>query len=213
MDALNSGADCIVTCGGIQSNHCRATAVAARMLGLDSYLLLRATEPDVEPGLVGNLLLDRMVGAHLILLSREEYAKYGSEAMIAKTCERLKQQKRKPYAIPVGGSNGIGTWGYVDAIEEMNQQMRELDLGITDVAFACGSGGSSAGMGLGLYLYSTHDSNQQSSVRLDFSTKVPVHAYTVCDSPNYFHTFIDDRILPEMGIENGISSSQFLAFT
>lgn len=82
LEAIKAGSDCIVTCGGIQSNHCRATAVAARMLGLDSYLLLRTTDPDEDPGLVGNLLLDRLVDANIILLSREEYAKYGSEAMI-----------------------------------------------------------------------------------------------------------------------------------
>jgi 1-aminocyclopropane-1-carboxylate deaminase/D-cysteine desulfhydrase-like pyridoxal-dependent ACC family enzyme len=58
-DALAQGADCVVTCGGIQSNHCRATAVAARMLGLDSYLLLRTNDVDEEPGLAGNLLIDR----------------------------------------------------------------------------------------------------------------------------------------------------------
>jgi D-cysteine desulfhydrase len=58
-EALEQKADCIVTCGGIQSNHCRATAAVARMLGLDSYLLLRSNKPDEDPGLVGNVLFDR----------------------------------------------------------------------------------------------------------------------------------------------------------
>lgn len=61
-DALEQNADCIVTCGGVQSNHCRATAAVARMLGLDSYLLLRTNKPDEDPGLVGNLLFDRYDG-------------------------------------------------------------------------------------------------------------------------------------------------------
>lgn len=58
-DALAQRADCVVTCGGIQSNHCRATASVSRMLGLDSYLLLRTNKADEDPGLVGNLLFDR----------------------------------------------------------------------------------------------------------------------------------------------------------
>ena len=61
-EALESGADCVVTCGDIQSNHCRDTDVAARMLGLNSHLLLRTAQPDKEPGFVGNLMLDRLVG-------------------------------------------------------------------------------------------------------------------------------------------------------
>lgn len=59
QEAVDRKADCIVTCGGIQSNHCRATAAAGRMLGLDSYLLLRTNKPDENPGLIGNLLFDR----------------------------------------------------------------------------------------------------------------------------------------------------------
>lgn len=58
-EAVVQRADCVVTCGGVQSNHCRATASIARMLGLDSYLLLRTNKPDEDPGLVGNLLFDR----------------------------------------------------------------------------------------------------------------------------------------------------------
>jgi D-cysteine desulfhydrase len=81
-DAIEKEADCIVTCGGIQSNHCRATALAAKMLGMDAFLLLRSDHPDIDPGLVGNLLLDRLIDAQLIQMSRTEYGKYGSQAMI-----------------------------------------------------------------------------------------------------------------------------------
>ena len=62
-DALAAGSDCVITLGGIQSNHARATAVAARMVGLDSYLVLRHDSPDADPGLEGNLLFDRLMGA------------------------------------------------------------------------------------------------------------------------------------------------------
>ncbi len=72
-DAKRQGADCVVTIGGIQSNHCRATAVAARYLGLEAHLLLRTSRQAVgaDPGLEGNLLVDRMVGAHIHLVRAE----------------------------------------------------------------------------------------------------------------------------------------------
>jgi D-cysteine desulfhydrase len=82
QDVLAQKADCIVTCGGLQSNHCRATALVARMLGLDSYLLLRTNKPDEDPGLVGNVLFDRLIDAKIIQMSRQEYGRYGSQAMI-----------------------------------------------------------------------------------------------------------------------------------
>ncbi|CAK9141515.1 unnamed protein product [Ilex paraguariensis] len=79
-DAVAQGADCIITIGGIQSNHCRATAVAAKYLNLDCYLILRTSKVlvDKDPGLTGNLLVERLVGAHIDLVSKEEYAAVGS---------------------------------------------------------------------------------------------------------------------------------------
>ncbi|ETO59840.1 hypothetical protein F444_21871 [Phytophthora nicotianae P1976] len=208
-EALDQKADCFVTCGGIQSNHCRATAAVARILGLDSYLLLRTNKPDEDPGLVGNVLFDRMLDANLIQMSRQEYGKYGSEAMIKRTCERLRKEGRHPYAIPVGGSNGLGTWGYIQAIDEINNQLKEFDATITDIAFACGSGGTAAGIGLGSYLYA----KAHPSAPLNFAAKIPVHAYIVCDNDEYFHGHIDGQILPAMGAPSDMSSRQFLQIT
>ncbi|KAK4351159.1 hypothetical protein RND71_030472 [Anisodus tanguticus] len=110
-DAVAQGADCIVTIGGIQSNHCRATAVAAKYLNLDCYLILRTSKllVDKDPGLTGNLLVERLVGAHIDLVSKEEYAKVGSEALTKLLKEKLLNEGRKPYVIPVGGSNSLGT--------------------------------------------------------------------------------------------------------
>lgn len=69
-EVLRQGHDCVLTLGGIQSNHCRATAVAARYLGLACHLVLRTSRPlvDQDPGLTGNLLLERLVGAHVHLV-------------------------------------------------------------------------------------------------------------------------------------------------
>ena len=73
-DAKKKGADCVITIGGIQSNHCRATAVAARYVDLDAHLILRCSEREAEtdPGLVGNLLVDRMAGAYIHQVKRED---------------------------------------------------------------------------------------------------------------------------------------------
>ncbi|ETV94252.1 hypothetical protein H310_11927 [Aphanomyces invadans] len=209
-EALREGADCVVTCGGVQSNHCRATAVSARMLGLDSYLLLRTSDTESDPGLIGNLLIDRLVGSELILVPRLEYAKQGGgDYFIEKTVEKLRLQGRKPYGIPVGGSNGLGTWGYLESIEEMEHQFKDLNITVTDVAFACGSGGSAAGLGVGAYLYA--QTHQDSSLQFNRLASPPVHAYIVCDSPKYFYDHVDNKILPEMGFKVAAADRSFSA--
>ncbi|KAH8933317.1 hypothetical protein BDL97_18G024200 [Sphagnum fallax] len=128
-DAKEQGADCVITIGGIQSNHCRATAVAARYIGLDSYLILRTNRTEVEddPGLTGNLLVERMVGAHVSLVSKEEYVKYGSVMLGNLLADKLKSQGRKPYVIPVGGSDSLGTCGGTTAGLSLAAHLSKLD--------------------------------------------------------------------------------------
>uniref|UniRef100_A0A0D9VLM8 Tryptophan synthase beta chain-like PALP domain-containing protein n=1 Tax=Leersia perrieri TaxID=77586 RepID=A0A0D9VLM8_9ORYZ len=150
-DAVAQGADCVITVGGIQSNHCRATAVAAKYLNLDCYLILRTSKllVDKEPGLVGNLLVERLVGAHIDLVSKEEYGKIGSVALADLLKKKLLDEGRKPYVIPVGGSNSLGTWGYIEAINEIEHQIQiSGDVEFDDIVVACGSGGTIAGLAL-----------------------------------------------------------------
>nr|XP_033517212.1 putative D-cysteine desulfhydrase 1, mitochondrial [Nicotiana tomentosiformis] len=142
---IAQGADCIVTIGGIQSNHCRATAVAAKYLNLDCYLILRTSKllVDKDPGLIGNLLVERLIGAHIDLVSKEEYAKVGSEALTKLLKEKFLNEGRKLYVIPVGGSNSLGTWGYIEAIREVEQQLQHSssEWKFDDIVVSCGSGG------------------------------------------------------------------------
>ncbi|XP_020585149.1 putative D-cysteine desulfhydrase 1, mitochondrial [Phalaenopsis equestris] len=177
-DAVAHGADCVITVGGIQSNHCRATAVAARYLNIDCYLILRTSKilVDRDPGLTGNLLVERLVGAKVELVSKEEYASIGSVALADLLKERLISEGRKPYVIPVGGSNSLGSWGYIEAIREIEQQTKCSFGGVhfDDIVVACGSGGTIAGLALGSTL-----SNLQSKV----------HAFSVCDDPDYFYNY------------------------
>ena len=72
-DALSLNADTVITCGGAQSNHCRATALAAATLGLGCRLLLRTPEPANPPPPEGNILLDRLAGAAIVWITPAEY--------------------------------------------------------------------------------------------------------------------------------------------
>ena len=144
-DAMKKGADTVLTCGGIQSNHCRATAIASRELGLDSVLFLRKKE---GVSLQANLLLDYMVGSTVVFVSEEEYR--DMDAIFAREKTRLEKAGKKPYVIPEGGSNALGALGYVDAVKEIS---RQIDLDEVSAVFcAVGSAGTYAGLLAGLKL-------------------------------------------------------------
>lgn len=191
-DAVAQGADCIVTIGGIQSNHCRATAVAAKYLNLDCYLILRTSKvlTDKDPGLTGNLLVERLVGAHIDLVSKEEYSKVGSLALTDLLKEKLLKEGRRPYVIPVGGSNSLGTWGYIEAIREIEMQLQRgtSGVGFDDIIVACGSGGTIAGLSIGSWLS---------------KLKTKVLAFCVCDDPDYFYDYAQGLL---DGLQAGVSS-------
>ncbi|KNA15440.1 hypothetical protein SOVF_098230 [Spinacia oleracea] len=195
-DAVAQGADSIITIGGIQSNHCRATAVAAKYLNLDCFLILRTSKAllDKDPGLTGNLLVERLVGAHVELVSKEEYAKIGSVALTNVLKERLISEGRKPYVIPVGGSNALGTWGYIEAIREIEKQLHTVadSQRFDDIVVACGSGGTIAGLSLGSWLS---------------NLKAKVQAFSVCDDPDYFYNYVQGLL---DGLKAGISSRDIM---
>lgn len=148
-DAVDQGCDAVITVGGIQSNHCRATAVAARRLGLEPHIILRGENKD--PGLVGNLMIDRLVGAHVHLCEPGEFSAKGGATLVKELAARLAAGGTRPYAFPSGGSNPLGTWGYVHAIFELSKQLEASGLALDRLYFACGSGGTAAGLALGVY--------------------------------------------------------------
>ncbi|KAI3964343.1 hypothetical protein MKX01_024960 [Papaver californicum] len=189
-DALAQGADCIITIGGIQSNHCRATAVAARYLNLDSYLILRTSQDDKDPGLIGNLLVERLVGANVELVSKEEYSRIGSLTLIELLKERLINEGRKPYVIPLGGSNSLGTWAYIEAAREIEEQLRtgQGKMKFDDIVVACGSGGTTAGLSLASPLS---------------TLKAKIHSFAVCDTPSYFYDNVQGHL---DGLDAGVNS-------
>ena len=163
-DALETGCDSVVTIGGEQSNHCRATAAAARMVGLSPNLILRTRRADKihektdELGFEGNILFDRMMGSTIYTCTPGEYGRVGSNKLVQHVCDYIATKDGgKPYAIPVGGSNGVGSWGYINAVDELMNQMESMkqdntssDFNLDHVVFATGSGGTAAGISLGL---------------------------------------------------------------
>ena len=146
-EAQAQGADTVITCGGAQSNHCRATAIAARRLGLDSTLLLRVPDPGNPPPTDGNILLDRLVGADVRYITPAQDQERG--ALMKRVAEELRARDRKPYIIPEGGSNALGAFGYVRCVEELE---RQLTPGRATLVYATGSGGTGAGLLLGVKL-------------------------------------------------------------
>ncbi len=148
-DAKAGGCDTLVTCGGVQSNHTRATAVAAAMTGLRAVLVLAGEAPGE---LDGNLLLSRLAGAEVrILPPMSEADRHGRMLEVA---DELRRAGRVPYVMPSGGSTEVGALGYVRAMAEIARQLAEDDRGMGCVVHACGSGGTYAGCRLGRQLAS-----------------------------------------------------------
>lgn len=190
--ALTAGASCVVTCGSAQSNHCRATALAARQLGLGSVLLLRGAPADGEAAR-GNLLLDQLAGAQLHYVSPEQYA--NRDALMAELAQKLRAAGEVPYIVPEGGSNGLGALGYVDAMAELAEQLRQRQAGaigaFDTIALACGSGGTAAGVALGAAA---------------FGIAKDVLALAVCDDAAYFERRIAAIMAEARALRPSLSS-------
>ena len=140
-EALEHRKDTLVTAGGIQSNHCRLTAASAARAGLDCHLVLNGAPPDTPNG---NLLLDHLFGAHIHYCDRKD-----RDSKLYQVADELAENGKKPYVIPVGGSNSTGSVGYVDAMFELEIQLKEMNLTPDAIVFASSSGGTQAGLTLG----------------------------------------------------------------
>jgi D-cysteine desulfhydrase len=147
-DADSQGADTLITCGGVQSNHCRATSLAAARLGYKCILLLRGEKPGE---LDGNLLLDRLAGAEVVFASKEEYSAHLLE-LLGKISSEVRARGGKPYVIAEGGSDPVGAWAYVEALRELKSQCEEAGVKPDRIVFATGSGGTHAGLEAGVQL-------------------------------------------------------------
>ncbi|HIG40468.1 MAG: D-cysteine desulfhydrase family protein [bacterium] len=164
--ALQQGASTLITIGGVQSNHCRATAIIASQLGLKSHLVLRGRKTSPADG---NLLLDELVGARITYVSTAEYADI--DQIISELMRAYREQGEVPYAIPIGASDEIGLWGYIEASRELQLDFENANIEPGYVVSAAGSGGTAGGLILGHQLYALNNE---------------VYSFNVCDDEAYF---------------------------
>ncbi len=148
-DALDQQADVIITCGAVQSNHCRLTLSAAVKEGLECVLVLEERVANsYDPDGSGNNFLFKLLGAADI-----KVVPGGSDMLgeMEKVAAALREKGKKPYIIPGGGSNEIGATGYVACAQEITQQTYEMGLNVDYLVTASGSGGTHAGLLAGFF--------------------------------------------------------------
>lgn len=140
-DAKNRGAEIVFTTGGAQSNHAMLTAAAAGKLGMQAILILKQRG---VTACLGNQLLERLMGTDVRFMDTDSYAD------IYKEMDRVGTELGKPYyKIPCGGSNALGSLGYVACAREIAEQGLHFD----HLVCAEGSGGTMAGLALGAKLF------------------------------------------------------------
>lgn len=147
-DALSQGADTIITCGAVQSNHCRLTLAWAVKEGLECHLVLeeRVTGSYNEEA-SGNNFLYQLLGVGSVTVVP------GGSPMVQemeKVANTLRAKGRKPYVVPGGASNCIGALGYVQCAQELMEQMFAQQLSIENIVTPSGSAGTHAGLLLGV---------------------------------------------------------------
>ncbi|ANO52758.1 D-cysteate sulfo-lyase [Woeseia oceani] len=153
-DALNQGADCIITQGATQSNHVRQTAAIATKLSLRCYALLedRTGSKEQDYNSNGNVLLDRILGCSVSKVPADT----DMNAAMEEIAQQLRDDGKKPYIIPGGGSNPIGALGYANAALELLTQANNMGLKIDHLVHATGSAGTQAGLITGLRATNSH---------------------------------------------------------
>ncbi len=146
-DAKQQGCQVLITCGAIQSNHARATAVAAVKAGMQAHLVLRH-----EGALPrrGNVFIDQQFGAKITTISAEQFKNV--ESIMDEIAADYTAQGLKAYPIRVGASNAIGNFGYIDAFNEILEDEKRYGVNFDSIVCTVGSGGTYAGLVLGNYL-------------------------------------------------------------
>lgn len=173
-EARQQSCNTLITCGGIQSNHCRATAVLGARLGMKVHLILRGEKPEMPEG---NLLMDYLCSAEISYLSQAEWRGHGDLARELQ--DSYAAEGRKAFFIPVGASDEVGLWGYIKASEELNQNFLDLKMEPEYIVTASGSGGTQGGLIVGTEL---------------FGMKSQVVAFNVSDNAAYFEKKIHDDV-------------------
>jgi len=147
-DAIEKGADTIITCGAVQSNHCRLTLAAAVTEGMKCHMVLEQRVPgSYDKNASGNNFLFELMGVEGV-----HVVEGGADLMgkMKEVAAELEAKGRKPYIIPGGGSNEIGALGYVSCAQELIQQTFDMGLRIDNIVCTSGSTGTHAGILTGI---------------------------------------------------------------
>ena len=183
-DLLSSGRDTVITCGGVQSNHCRAVAAVCAMAGIECHLVMKGKEPKSA---TGNFFLSELFGAKFKFITVGEYEKNVNDIMQGLAAQ-LKSRGKKPYIIPEGGSDPLGVWGYIKALEEIKKQVDTAQIKLNAITVAVGSGGTYAGLYLGSKI---------------MGWNIKIVGYAVCRDSDHFQRRIFDICL---AVENELGT-------
>jgi len=134
--AIEAGADVIVTSGSAQSNHARLTSAAARKLGLDVVLVL---SNDEHAQIQGNLLTVHLMGGEIVMADTDDH--WDLDREVAAVCERLRDEGRTPHVVPISGTTPHSCLGYVDGALELIEQLAARDLEPDVIYTPFGTGG------------------------------------------------------------------------
>mgnify|MGYP000668941515 CR=1 FL=1 len=174
-EARAQGCDTLITCGGVQSNHCRTTALVGARLDMRVQLILRG-EPEAVPD--GNLLVGRIAGASTAFYPARQYFEELPE-LFSHWRAFYAQRGHRAFSIPTGASDGLGIWGYIAASEELLADCRDRGFQPEHIVCATGSGGTQAGLTLGCRLS---------------GSDARVTGYAVCDNADYFQRKVREDI-------------------
>lgn len=200
-EVLKENHDCILSLGPCQSNSCRVVSAIAPRLGLKSAHVLVKTSEKETIFTEGNLFFHNLFGSELYFVSREEYRLKGQDAILKETRDKLIEEKKavNPYILPMGGSTIQGVYGYIEAFREIENQISSLNLEINEIIFACGSGGTAAGLCAGKFL-----STKLRHIRLT--------GYIVWDSGvELFYNYVNDA-LDQMGLLTKVKAQELITF-
>lgn len=178
-EAKARGCNTLITCGGEQSNHCRATALAAAKCGMKAHLILRGAA-ELTSGNIpdGNLLMDYLAGARVSVYPLKEYVSRLPE-LFEEWASFYQKQGDRALCIPTGGSDGLGIWGYLQCAEELLADCQSLGFQPDRLVCASGSGGTQAGLTLGCQM---------------LGADTQVTGYAVSDSEAYFIDKIQEDV-------------------
>lgn len=204
-EALNTGARAVVTQGGLQSNHVRQTCSGAAKVGLESHVILSNPVPEMKDELMGsgNYLMDQLMGAHIYL------ADDGRGPVVEKVLSDLNATGKRPYNIPAGASNGIGSLGYMYAARELMTQWRGMRISPSHIFTATGSCGTQAGLLMGLRYFGNTSTQvlgvSVSGSRPQLEARVREVLNMICDETSIAKDFVkaEDIIVNDEYVGDG----------